>query len=431
VWNILRSFTIGTPAWEWIRQLDGRGNGRQGMIRLRNHYDGPDKRRARINEAEAIIDKLHYKGEQYMTFEKFVTKLTGAYQVLAHYDEHYSNEKKLRTLLSKINSNETDILSGVLTVRFTNPTFDDAINFLADVVRSSVQAQGQTGLNKPVRRVAAANTGGRNSFNRSAGGRSGRNSAGRSVASQRSGRDNFLPMEVWNQLSPTQRIAITGDQNKNSSTTPQHGGHGRGGRGYYRGRGCNDYGRGQGGRTIASVNIQRENEPTDMSQVTETVTPSHNAGQAFGSTQHQNYSSNNLNHTMRTNSTYNDDDRYNGNSRQISTIVSSQRKIAQTKSYGMNSTANIRSGQIESDNHADTHALGANCAVIEYTGRICTVAAFNETYKPKTDVKIVSAAMAWDDPETGETIILVFHEALWAELSRIFFGQKGTRLDVF
>jgi hypothetical protein len=61
-----------------------------------------------------------------MTFEKFVTKLTGAYQVLAHYDEHYSNKKKLRTLLSKINSNETDILSGVLTVRFTNPTFDDA-----------------------------------------------------------------------------------------------------------------------------------------------------------------------------------------------------------------------------------------------------------------------------------------------------------------
>jgi hypothetical protein len=112
-----------------------------------------------------------------MTFEKFV-KLTGAYQVLAHYDEHYSNEKKLRTLLSKINSNETDILSGVSTVRFTNPTFDDAINFLADVVRSSVQAQGQAGLNKPVRRVATANTGGRNSSNISATGHLGRSSGG-------------------------------------------------------------------------------------------------------------------------------------------------------------------------------------------------------------------------------------------------------------
>jgi hypothetical protein len=78
VWNILRSFTIGTPAWERIRQLDGSSNGRQGMIRLCSHYDGPDKRRARINEAKAIIEKLHYKGEGYMIFEKFVAKLTVA-----------------------------------------------------------------------------------------------------------------------------------------------------------------------------------------------------------------------------------------------------------------------------------------------------------------------------------------------------------------
>jgi hypothetical protein len=86
-------------------------------------------------------------------------------QGLAHYNEHYSNEKKLRTLLSKINTNEMDILSGVSTVRFTDPTFDDAINFLADVVCSPVQAQGQANINKPVRCVAAANTGGRNSSN--------------------------------------------------------------------------------------------------------------------------------------------------------------------------------------------------------------------------------------------------------------------------
>jgi hypothetical protein len=111
---------------------------------------------------------------------------------LAHYDEHYLNEKKLRTLLAKINSNETDILSGVSTVRFTNPTFDKAINFLADVVRSSVQAHGQANMNRPVRLVADANTGGRNSSNRSAGDCSGRISGGCLVSSQRSGRDNFL-----------------------------------------------------------------------------------------------------------------------------------------------------------------------------------------------------------------------------------------------
>jgi hypothetical protein len=42
VWGLLRSFTIATPAWEWIKQRDTRGDGHQGMQLLRSHYDGPD-----------------------------------------------------------------------------------------------------------------------------------------------------------------------------------------------------------------------------------------------------------------------------------------------------------------------------------------------------------------------------------------------------
>jgi hypothetical protein len=82
-------FTLGSEELMKDEKFDGTeamifefinaGTGRQGRIRLRNHYNGPDKRRARINEAEAIIKKLHYKGERYMTIKKFVTKLTGAY----------------------------------------------------------------------------------------------------------------------------------------------------------------------------------------------------------------------------------------------------------------------------------------------------------------------------------------------------------------
>jgi hypothetical protein len=78
VWGLLRSFTIATPAWEWIKQLDTRGDGRQGMQLLRSHYDRLDKRKARITQAEQDIANAHYKGE------RFFTKLTGAFQVLSH-----------------------------------------------------------------------------------------------------------------------------------------------------------------------------------------------------------------------------------------------------------------------------------------------------------------------------------------------------------
>jgi hypothetical protein len=63
------------------------------MQRLRLHYDGPDKRKSRISEAENDIKKAHYKIERNFPFEKYVTKLTGAFQVLAHYDEPYLDDK--------------------------------------------------------------------------------------------------------------------------------------------------------------------------------------------------------------------------------------------------------------------------------------------------------------------------------------------------
>lgn len=70
-------------------------------------------------------------------------------------------------------------------------------------------------------------------------------------------------------------------------------------------------------------------------------------------------------------------------------------------------------GQTESDNHAATHAVGRNFTLMYYTGRVCDVIPFSERYEPLKNVDIVTAATAWDDPESGETVILVFNEALW------------------
>jgi hypothetical protein len=42
---------------------------------------------------------------------------------------------------------------------------------------------------------------------------------------------------------------------------------------------------------------------------------------------------------------------------------------------------------------------------------------FSDEYSKMVDIPIASAAMAWDDPETGITTILIFNEVLW-------FGDK-------
>ena len=71
----------------------------------------------------------------------------------------------------------------------------------------------------------------------------------------------------------------------------------------------------------------------------------------------------------------------------------------------------------EIDNHADTTCFGSNFTAIEFTGEQCEVAPFSSEYTTMDNIPVATAATAWDDPTTGETIILLFHQGLW-------FGDK-------
>jgi len=76
-------------------------------------------------------------------------------------------------------------------------------------------------------------------------------------------------------------------------------------------------------------------------------------------------------------------------------------------------SAPITAGRIELDSHTDTVVAGANCTILEYTGKICDVSPYRDDYDSVTNVPIVHAATAWLSPYTGLTYILIFHEALW------------------
>ncbi|TAN87586.1 MAG: hypothetical protein EYR95_16485, partial [Phormidium sp. SL48-SHIP] len=68
---------------------------------------------------------------------------------------------------------------------------------------------------------------------------------------------------------------------------------------------------------------------------------------------------------------------------------------------------------IELDSHADTCCFGSNFTPVNFTEYYCDVTPFSEEYSAMKDVPIASAATAWDNPETGEPIILIFHQGLW------------------
>ena len=66
---------------------------------------------------------------------------------------------------------------------------------------------------------------------------------------------------------------------------------------------------------------------------------------------------------------------------------------------------------MELDFHADTVVLGRNCVVLSFTNRECDVSPYTDSYESIKGVPIVVCATAWTSPVSGETVILVFHEA--------------------
>ena len=68
---------------------------------------------------------------------------------------------------------------------------------------------------------------------------------------------------------------------------------------------------------------------------------------------------------------------------------------------------------MELDSHADTTAVGKECVVLADTGNTVTVEGFGKSIGNITDVPIVTAAAAYDDPHDGKTYLLVFNQVLY------------------
>jgi hypothetical protein len=67
------------------------------------------------------------------------------------------------------------------------------------------------------------------------------------------------------------------------------------------------------------------------------------------------------------------------------------------------------------DNHADTTCFGRILWRSNLQASIvkCRLSVTNMTTWLTSQLPVASAATAWDDPETGETTILLFHQGLW------------------
>ncbi len=201
--------------------------------------------------------------------------------------------------------------------------------------------------------------------------------------SNREGDDGLLlDQSILNQMNPRQKVAYFEGRKKLRGTDPNES------------QSCYTQSqRGEVPRNIGALVATKEtqHQPGDASRLT-------SASAAFGRTSDRNPTSRNLNEH-----------------RSQGAIQSSVRRVA-----SVNATPNINisdnysfQGRAEIDTRADTTCAGAAFALIETTGAECDVRGFHDDMAPIRNVPIATCATAYDHPILQETLILLFHEALY------------------
>jgi len=131
VLTLLKGLCLDTEAEAWFRYIKC---GRAAMKALQLHYDGPDESKRRKEEARSKLKNIYYKHEGTFTFEKFITNLYEAFQVLEKYGAPLYEEEKLRLLFSKSQNAHPEFKQEVVICRSQCLTFASAVVYLKTVV---------------------------------------------------------------------------------------------------------------------------------------------------------------------------------------------------------------------------------------------------------------------------------------------------------
>jgi hypothetical protein len=157
----LKGLTVGTDAWEWIKLHDRSQDGHLAFQTLREHYDGPGEIDHRIALAKQQLKELHYKSEQSFSFEKFITRLNGAFQVLAECKEQLTEKAKVdQMILSMSQCTHSAIIAATTTIMMNTEMRNDfvaASNKMTEIIANVFPALQ---LHRQRRNVASAQAGG-------------------------------------------------------------------------------------------------------------------------------------------------------------------------------------------------------------------------------------------------------------------------------
>jgi hypothetical protein len=371
-----------------MRAHNAARNGREAWKALVEHFEGEAQRDRVKDAAYAAIAAAKYHGEKKrFTFETYVTIHQDAYADLEQYGEVISEEKRVRDLLTNVKDTSpaaTAAKGTILATPTLRNSFTNAVAHLATTLQLG-QSQQKT------RNVSGMQSAGKGNDDQKGGGR-GRGKGGRSGRGGRGGRGGrniylgcYSP-DQWRKLSPEDRKRVYEGRQKSADEKTQASAL---------------------SRQLASVGISQEASVAGGTTGTDTLDQAIMQGALQGSA------------AVGEKRSISDSAGSQMSRRRLNKVVSSQRshhrnisRVSFKKFHDINHTIQ---GNCELDSHADTCVAGSNCVVLEVTDQTVNVSAFSDQHETMKDIPIVTAAMAYDDPKSGQTYILIMGQAIYME----------------
>lgn len=268
VYRIYKDVMVDTDGWTWFNRAR-EGDGRGAHLLIMNHYRGDAETARRAAEAEAQLERLHYKNEAAFPFEKYVTRLNECFELLEDNDQALAEAQKVKRLLKGMTSTNQEVIALKAVVRSTHPTdFNAASTLMAGQIAVLFPAAAVTPDTRVKRRISSTQARGRGRGRFSGPGRGGHPTQHPAATmSTINGVDVSDPTRTfsgdeWNRLRESGLLSWVMDRR---NIPGRGGGRGGGRQGRFfpgRGGGRGFDNRGRGGRGISTVNSQ--NNPAEQ-----------------------------------------------------------------------------------------------------------------------------------------------------------------------
>jgi hypothetical protein len=118
--------------------------------------------------------------------------------------------------------------------------------------------------------------------------------------------------------------------------------------------------------------------------------------------------------------------------RRLNAYVTTRHYLRRNVAAAIKTSDHILHCRAELDSHADTCGVNHIALVLETYGQVAEVSGFSDSMKPLQDIPIVKAAVAFDNLETGETVVVIINQALYFgdQLQHILLNPNQIRSNI-